>query len=67
MKYTEKSRVASMLDFSPTLLRLSGVEFKIKSDGVNLLDFKSEWKGIEYKNDVYKRDFLYQKANDSKG
>ncbi len=67
MKYTEKSRVASMLDFSPTLLRLSGVEFKIKSDGVNLLNFKSEWKGIEYKNDVYKSDFLYQKANDSKG
>jgi len=66
MKYTEKSRIVSMLDFSPTLLKLSGVEFRVKSDGVNLLDFNSEWKGIEYKNVVYKREFLYKMVEGKK-
>lgn len=60
-KYIEKSRVASMLDFSPTLLKASGLEFKIKSDGANLLEFKNEWRGIKFKDMIYKRQFLYGK------
>ncbi len=60
-KHIENSRVASMFDFSPTLLKASGVEFKIKSDGENLLEFRNEWRGIKFKDMIYKRQFLYEK------
>ncbi|WP_207642353.1 LTA synthase family protein [Pseudobacteroides cellulosolvens] len=60
-KYIENSRAVSMLDFSPTSLKASGVEYKIKSDGVNLLEFKKDWRGIKFKDMTYNRQFLYEK------
>jgi phosphoglycerol transferase MdoB-like AlkP superfamily enzyme len=65
-KYTEERRAASMLDFSPTILKASGVAFEIKSDGEDLLDFKNVWKGIKFKNMVYGREDLFKMIKDIK-
>ncbi|MDP4181540.1 MAG: LTA synthase family protein [Bacillota bacterium] len=62
-KYFENKKVASMLDLSPTALMASGVSFKVKSAGANLLDFNGEPTGIIFKNKIYDRNFLYNKVS----
>lgn len=59
MQYTEKSKVASFLDISPTVLKASGIQYEFKSDGQNLLapgDIKNR---IPYRDDLYNRKYLF--------
>ncbi|HEY9060784.1 MAG TPA: LTA synthase family protein [Pseudobacteroides sp.] len=65
-KYTESNRAVSMLDFSPTILRAAGVAFEIRSDGADILNFNGDWKGIKFKDVVYKREDLYEKVSEIK-
>ncbi len=57
-KYIETNKVASMLDIAPTLLQESGVKYKIRSDGENLLDFGKLSNKIPFKSGSFERSHL---------
>ncbi len=59
----EDKEVASFLDLSPTILYASGIEFKIKSDGVNLLDPKRKSPRIPLVDRSFDREELFQKIS----
>lgn len=60
-RYIEKSRIASAIDLSQTLLYASGIDFKIKSKGVNLLDFPIKKESVPLKyNRNGNRKILFQ-------
>jgi lipoteichoic acid synthase len=59
--YKETKKVASFLDISPTILNASGVPFKIKSEGLDLLQDPSGNNTIPFKGSNYDREFLYSK------
>jgi phosphoglycerol transferase MdoB-like AlkP superfamily enzyme len=58
-KYTEKQRVASYLDFAPTILSASGVSASIMTSGTNLLDTPLRETHVNYRGGMYDRDQLF--------
>ncbi|MDP4180015.1 MAG: LTA synthase family protein [Bacillota bacterium] len=62
-KYKETKEVASFLDIAPTILDNSGLSFKIKSDGKNLLDMDSIGKEIPFKGRKFDREYLFSILN----
>lgn len=53
MKYREEKIAASLIDVGPTVLNISGVEYSIRTDGKDLLDFdekagKIPFRGLEW-------------------
>lgn len=60
--YREEAQVASTLDFSPTILKLSGVAASIKSGGNPLTFSPSDDKELIYNGTPFKRSFLFQEA-----
>lgn len=59
----EKNEVASFLDISPTILKASGIEFTIKSDGIDLLDKNRKSSRIPLGDTNFDRAMLFQKVN----
>jgi phosphoglycerol transferase MdoB-like AlkP superfamily enzyme len=57
-RYVETKKVASMLDIAPSVLQESGVEFKIKSDGENLMSFGKLTSKIPFKSGMFDRSNL---------
>jgi lipoteichoic acid synthase len=57
-KYVEPGKAASMLDLSPTVLRNSGIKYRIRSDGENLLNFGNLSNRIPFKEGLYDRSLL---------
>lgn len=58
--YREKNKVASFLDISPTILNTSGIKYSIKSDGMNVLDEKSNGGYIPYNGSNLDRSSLFK-------
>ncbi|WP_291644803.1 LTA synthase family protein [Clostridium sp.] len=61
--YTEENAVASFLDISPTILKLSGVRYNIFSNGINLIDGKNEHNKIPFKEKLYDAKELFSNIN----
>jgi lipoteichoic acid synthase len=61
-RHFENGKAASMLDLAPTVLQNSGVKFKIRSDGENLLRFGKLSNKIPFKDGSYDRGFLRRAA-----
>ncbi|WP_435787732.1 hypothetical protein [Clostridium sp.] len=61
--YKEEKTVASFLDISPTILKLSGVKYNLFSDGVNLIDIERENKKIPFKEKLYDAKELFNDIN----
>lgn len=59
----EKRQVASFLDIAPTILNAAGINFTIKSDGVNLLDPNKKSPPIPLGDKGFDRETLFQKIN----
>lgn len=64
--YRENSQVASFLDISPTILEAAGVSYKVKSDGINLLQEGTHGGKIPFKGKKYDRNELYNKIASKK-
>ena len=58
--YKETKAVASFLDISPTILKLSGIKYNILSDGINLTDPTHENSKIPFKEKLYDREDLFK-------
>lgn len=58
--YIENKEVASFLDVAPTILSASGIPFKYKSNGINLIDPPEICNKIPYKQNEYDRSQLFQ-------
>jgi phosphoglycerol transferase MdoB-like AlkP superfamily enzyme len=65
-KYTETKRVASFLDISPSIMDSSGISFKIKSSGSNLLDKDQNMLNIPLKGKLYDRAWLFDRVSTAK-
>ena len=52
-KYKEENSVASFLDISPTILKISGAKYNLLSDGSNLIDPQQGNKEIPFKENLY--------------
>ncbi len=61
--YKEDKAIASFLDISPTVLKASGVRYGIKSDGMDLLDFKQNGKDVPYKDALFGRALLFHEIS----
>ena len=61
--FYEKSKVASFLDLAPTVLFVTGLSFKIRSDGINLLETPITDAEIPYKGTLYSRELLFNFAS----
>jgi lipoteichoic acid synthase len=61
--YKEEKTVASFLDISPTILKLSGIKYNIFSDGVNLIDPENENSKIPFKEKLYDAKELFKDIN----
>lgn len=61
--YKEDKRVASFLDISPTILYASGIQFKINSNGHNLINSDGNFNKIPFKGSNYERTYLFDKIN----
>jgi len=64
--YREKVSIGSFLDIAPTVLFASGIDFKIRTAGLNLLEYPLPDNNISYKGTSYQRNFLRQKVADYK-
>ena len=62
-RYKEENVVASFLDISPTILKASGVEYNLFSDGNNLIDPKYENNKIPFKEKKYDGKDLFNEIN----
>lgn len=62
-KYSENKVVASFLDISPTILNASGINYKVYSDGTNLLDRDNNPLNIPLKGASFDRTWLYEKIS----
>ena len=60
-KFKETNSVASFLDISPTILSAAGIEFTVKTNGVNLLDLPDELPEIPFKEKLQDRSELYER------
>ncbi|HEX9059056.1 MAG TPA: LTA synthase family protein [Clostridia bacterium] len=58
--YSEKNQVACFTDISPTILKASGIKYSIKSDGMNVLDEKSNGGYIPYNGSSLDRSSLFK-------
>jgi lipoteichoic acid synthase len=61
--YKEEKTVASFLDISPTVLKLSGIKYNLFSDGVNLIDREKENNKIPFKEKLYDAKELFNDIN----
>jgi lipoteichoic acid synthase len=61
--YMEKNAVASFLDISPTILKLSGVRYNFFSDGIDLIDPQHKNNKIPFKEKLYDRNELFSEIN----
>lgn len=59
--YKEEQKVASFLDISPTILSASGVDFNIKSNGLNLINPDEAPGTIPFKSGSYDRTLLFNR------
>ncbi len=64
-RFQEKDKAASFLDLAVTTLEASGVDFRIKSRGENLLG-ESLDKCIPFVKDCYSREYLFKEALSTK-
>jgi|GEM_PF-400795 len=62
-KYTESEVVASFLDISPTILKASGINYEVYSDGTNLLNRDKYPLNIPLKGESFDRVWLYDKIS----
>ncbi|KNY27120.1 LTA synthase family protein [Pseudobacteroides cellulosolvens] len=60
-KFKNEREAASFLDIAPTVLNNSGISFKLKTDGRDLIDPNSESKDIPFKGSKYDRSYLVEK------
>jgi len=61
--YKEENNVASFLDISPTILKLSGIKYNTLSDGVNLVDPEHGNNKIPFKEKLYASKELFDEIN----
>jgi hypothetical protein len=61
-RFTDTGTVASFLDIAPTALALSGISYKIRSDGENLLSKKHEGR-IPFQGDHLNRKAVREKVD----
>lgn len=61
--YTENQVVASFLDIAPTILEVSGIYYKIYSDGTNLLNRDKNPLNIPLKGESFDRAWLYERIS----
>jgi lipoteichoic acid synthase len=61
--YKEENAVASFLDISPTILKLSGIKYNLFSDGVNLINPEIENSKIPFKEKLYDSNELFNEIN----
>ena len=55
--------MASFLDISPTILKLSGIKYNLFSNGVNLIDPENENNKIPFKENLYDAKELFNDIN----
>lgn len=60
----EMKKAVSYLDLAPTVLAASGVPFRYRTSGENLLKLTPE-RPIQFLENIYPRAMLYQKARDT--
>lgn len=63
-KYEEADRAGSFLDIAPTVLNAAGIDFKIETNGVNLLEPPVSMPQIPFKENSYDRAELYRKISE---
>ena len=63
-KYVEKKRIASYLDFAPTVLSASGASGEMRVNGVNLLQLPLVEDKVVYRYRTYNRKQLFIKASE---
>jgi lipoteichoic acid synthase len=61
--YRENACVASFMDIAPTILNASGVAYRFKSSGANLLLGPLADGAISYRNGLYSRAELFRKIS----
>lgn len=61
--YKEENNVASFLDISPTILKLSGIKYNTLSDGVNLVDPEHGNNKIPFKEKLYASKEIFDEIN----
>lgn len=61
IKYKEEKQVASLIDLGPTVLNISGVEYSIRTDGKDLLDFGEKAGKIPFRGLEWDREELLQR------
>ena len=59
----ENKIVSSLLDFAPTILAASGIEYELYSDGRNLLESQLKNDKINFKGKRYEREFLFNSVS----
>lgn len=60
IQYTETKACVSLLDIEPTILNASGIEFNIRSDGMNLLNCDGRGNPIPYLGSLQNREELFK-------
>lgn len=60
--YEERKKVASLLDIAPTALHASGKPFRIRTSGVDLLDFPMKNKPVPANGIYNSRETLFKQA-----
>jgi lipoteichoic acid synthase len=67
MKHKEDKQVASLIDVAPTVLDISGVEYSIRTDGRDLLDFGEKAGKIPFRGLEWDRDELFKRITKELG
>lgn len=62
--YKEENAVASFLDMSPTILKVSGIKYNLFSDGIDLIDQELKNNVVPFKEEVYDRKELFDEVNE---
>jgi phosphoglycerol transferase MdoB-like AlkP superfamily enzyme len=60
-KYREEKIAASLIDVGPTVLNISGVEYSIRTDGKDLLDFDEKAGTIPFRGLEWDREDLLRR------
>lgn len=61
--YRENKNVASFLDIAPTILNASGLQFSIKSDGMDLIQQPKKIPKVPFKESFYDRNELFKQVS----
>ena len=63
ISYREEKYAASFLDIAPTVLHAAGIDFTIKTDGINLAEPPDVLPKIPFKGKLYDREYLFTAIN----